>query len=75
MMDWVLKDVDFAEPFVDDFIISNDEEDEEALLYKHAEHVRLVLEQFRKWTVVFDMAKAQMFVGKVEFCGHILGNG
>ena len=75
MMDWVLKDFDFAEPFVDDVIISTTGDSDEEVIKNHANHVRLVLEKFREHRLVCDMAKAQMFVRKVEFCGHVLGGG
>ena len=46
MMDWVLKDLEFADPFVDDVIISSGEkgDTEEEMIMKHTEDVKRVLE-------------------------------
>ena len=74
MMEWVLRDLPFAEPFVDDVIISTDGDGDE-LITRHADHVRQVLETLEGHQLVCDLAKAQMFVPEVEFCGHVLGHG
>ena len=74
MMDWVLKDFDFADAFVDEVIISTDGDDE-TIVEKHLEHVRTVLATFKEMKLVCDLEKAQMFVRQVEFCGHVIGGG
>jgi hypothetical protein len=74
MMEWVLRDLPFAEHFLDDVIISTDGEGDE-LITRHADRVRQVLETLESHQLVCDLAKAQMFVPEVEFCGHVLGHG
>ena len=75
MMEWILKDFDFADPFVDDVIISSTGKTFEDAVKNHSEHLMQVLERFREFQLVSDFAKAQLFVDEVEFCGHILGQG
>ena len=75
MMDWALRDLDCADPFVDDVIISSEGDTPEELLANHLRDVRRVLERFRELNLVCDMSKAQMFQDEVEFCGQIIGHG
>ena len=75
MMDWVLEPFDFADPFVDDVIISSSGSTHEEAMEVHFRHICLVLERFRELGLVCDMEKVQMFVDEVEFCGHVLGGG
>ena len=73
MMEWVLRDLPFAEPFVDDVIISTDGEGEE-LITRHADHVRQVLETLEGHQLVCILTKAQMFVPEVVFFWHVIGH-
>ena len=75
MMDWVLADLDCADPFVDDVIISSEGDTDEELIENHLRDVRAVLTRFREHQLVCDMSKAQLFRREVEFCGHIIGHG
>ena len=75
MMDWVLSDLDCADPFVDDVIISSEGNTDEELINNHLRDVQAVLTRFREKQLVCDMSKAQLFKREVEFCGHIIGHG
>ena len=75
MMDWVLSDLDCADPFVDDVIISSEGSTDEELITNHLRDVQAVLTRFREQQLVCDMSKAQLFKREVEFCGHIIGHG
>jgi hypothetical protein len=75
MMEWVLEEFDFADPFVYDVIISTNGDTWEEAVKKHAEDLHKVLKKFEKEKLVCDMSKAQLFVNKVEFCGHVIGQG
>ena len=75
MMDWVLKEFEFADAFVDDVIIATGGSDDEDMVEKHKQQVQLALSKFRELGLVCDLEKAQMFVPQVEFCGHVVGNG
>ena len=44
MMEWVLKDLDCADPYIDDIIIGTRGSDEDELIAKHEKDVRSVLE-------------------------------
>ena len=46
MMEWILKDFDFALAFVDDVIIATEGESEEEIVEAHTEHVWQVLHKF-----------------------------
>ena len=75
MMDWVLKDLDCADPFVDDVIISSEGETDEELITNHMADLCKVLDTLRQHNLVCDKSKVQMFQREVEFCGQIIGHG
>ena len=75
MMDWVLEEFDFADPFVDDVLISSSGSNPEDAIRNHLEHLTRVLTRFRELGLVCDLEKAQLFVDEVEFCGHVIGQG
>ena len=75
MMEWVLKDLPFADVYVDDVIIGSTGVDEQDMLANHARHVEQVLELFAKHDLVAKLSKASFFSRSVEFCGQILEGG
>ena len=75
MMEWVLKDFDFALVFVDDVIVASEGATEEELVSNHTWHVEAVLKKLREHNLVCDLSKAHFFEREVEFCGHVLGHG
>ena len=75
MMDWVLRDIDCADPFVDDAIIASSGYTPEELAANHLRDVFTVLQRFRETGLVCDMSKAQIIKNEVEFCGHVIGHG
>jgi hypothetical protein len=75
MMEWVLDEFDFADPYVDDVIIGSTGNTREELIRNHEADLRKVLEKFAKEKLVVNGAKAHLFVESVEFCGHIITCG
>ena len=75
MMEWVLREHQNADPYVDDIIIGSTGDTEEELLANHEKEVRAVLETLKKYELVADWDKARLFMREVEFFGHILREG
>ena len=75
VMEEVLRDLDFADPYVDDVIVGSTGGSEQELIRHHDRDLRKVLDTLQKAGMVADPAKAQLFVREVEFCGHILREG
>ncbi len=75
MMEWVIGDLENADPYVDDIIIGSTGENMEEIMANHETYVRAVLRVLREENLIVDPKKANMFMGEVEFCGHILREG
>ena len=75
MMEWVLRDLPFADCYVDDIIIRSTGETEEEILANHAKHVEAVPLALEEHQLVAKLDKASFFVRSVEFCGQVLENG
>ena len=76
MIDWVLQDVsDVAAAYIDDILVGTRVEEGQDLIAQHEKDVRRVLERLKKFVLVVDKKKCELFKRKVEFCGHILENG
>ncbi len=75
MMEWVLRDIDNADPYVDDIIIGSTGKTWEEVLVNHQQDVRKVLDTLKEHILIVDPRKANMFMKEVEFCGHILRKG
>ena len=74
-MGWVLKDLPFADVYVNDVIIGSTGATEQEMLANHARHVEQVLELFAQHNLVAKLSKASFFSSSVEFCGQILEGG
>ena len=72
MMEWVLRDLENADPYVDDIIIGSTGANMDEIVANHEKDVRAVLDVLREHKLIVDPKKANMFMGEVEFCGHIL---
>ena len=72
MMEWVLRDLPFADVYVNDVIIGSTGTTEQEMLASHARHVEQVLELFAQHQLVAKLSKASFFSSSVEFCGQIL---
>ena len=59
----------FVVVFIDDICIYSNS------LEEHAEHLRLVMEQLRKFSVQLKRSKCHFFQSQVEFLGHRVGAG
>ena len=75
MMEWVLRDHENTDPYIDDVIIGSTGETPEEILQNHERDVRSVLGTLAKHNILVSPKKVQMFVKEVEFCGHILTEG
>ena len=75
MMEWVLRDLPFADVYVDDVIIGSTGTTEQEMLASHTRHVEQVLELFAQHQLVAKLSKASFFSSSVEFCGQILEGG
>jgi hypothetical protein len=75
MMEWVLRNIDFADAYVDDVIIGSTGESMAELIANHERDVREVMETLREAKMIAEPGKASMFMKEVEFCGHVLREG
>ena len=75
MMEWILKDMPFADAYIYDIIIGTHCDDPEKLLELHERDVRKVLDRLAEQTLFADFHKARLFMREVEFCGHVLKQG
>jgi hypothetical protein len=75
MMEWVLRDEDYADPYVDDIIIGSTGNTREELILNHTRDVMRVLQILEEQNLVCDPKKSHFFMEEVEFCGHILRQG
>ena len=76
VIEYCLRNVaDVADPYVDDIIIGTEGTLTPELIEQHDKDIRRVLEALGKEKMVADDRKCKWFVRKVEFCGHILGEG
>jgi len=75
MIECVLQDEGYPDPYVDDIIIGSTGQTREELLRNHARDVTRVLQVLEEQKLVFDPRKSHFFMEEVEFCGHILREG
>ena len=75
MMEWVLRDVDNADPYIDDIIIGSTGKNMAELIENHLRDVFRVLEVLETHNLVCCPKKSHFFMTEVEFCGHILREG
>ena len=75
MMEWVLRNLEKTDPYVDDIIVGSTGETEQELMENHEKDLRRLLEVLTEAKLVVDPKKANMFMKEVEFCGHILREG
>ncbi len=69
MMEWVLQDLENADPYVDDIIIGSNGGTWEEVIANHERDVRTVLNTLKVIELIVDPRKAHMFMKEVEFCG------
>ena len=75
IMEQVLKDLPFADPYIDDVIIGSTGATVEETIENHFQDLKKVLETLEKADIVVSTKKMQLFMKEVEFCGHILSEG
>ena len=70
MMEVVLGDCyEYSAPYIDDVVVYSENEVE------HVQHLRCVLECFRKFGLTVKEAKCEWGKVKVEYLGHVIGGG
>ncbi len=73
-MEWVLRDLENIDPYVDDIIIGLSGEGMKEIMPIHEKDVRAVL-RYCGGKANRGPKEGNMFMGEVEFCGHILREG
>ena len=70
MMEVVLGDCyEYSAPYIDDVVVFSENEVE------HVQHLRCVLECFRKFGLTVKEAKCEWGKVKLEYLGHVIGGG
>ena len=75
VMEWELKEFDFADGYVDDVIVGSTGAIWEESVANHEKDLEAVLDKFAQDRMVVNGDKVHMFVENVEFCGHVLTQG
>ena len=75
MMEWVLRDIDNADPYVDHINIGSTEKTWEELLVNHQKDVRRVLDTLKEQILIVDPRKANIVMKELDICGHIIREG
>ena len=75
MMEWVLKDLDCCEVYIDDVLIGSKGNTLEEAYEKHEADLRKVLDRLLQHYVIVNKKKVHLFLEEIEFCGHILKRG
>lgn len=70
MMEWALRDLEFADPFIDDIIVVSTVNIVGKLLQNHGRDVRQVLETLRQNNLAYSPKKLYFFMRQVNFCVH-----
>lgn len=65
-MDEILRDLDFAFPYIDDVLIASRSHEE------HEIHLRQVLERLRDHGAVLNTCKSVFGVSEIEFLGYLI---
>jgi hypothetical protein len=75
VMDWIFKDFPHVDPYIDDIIIGSTGSTMEEMIETHTKDLVAVLEQLAKYELLVSAEKAQLYMKKVEFCGHVMTMG
>jgi hypothetical protein len=75
MMEWVLRDHDNADPYIDDILVGSTGRTEQELWDNHEQHLRDVLTTLAEHQIFVDPRKAHLFMHEVESGGHVLQEG
>ena len=75
MMEWVLRDLPQADPYIDDIIVGSTGETLEDAIYQHEYDLLEVMQRLEENKLVCSPTKSKFFHLSIEFCGHILRHG
>ena len=74
VMEHVLRDLPFADAYIDDVILGNDGDTLDDAISQHKKDLLQVLETFYAANIVFSTKQIQLFLKEVKFCCHILSD-
>jgi len=72
MMEWVLRDIPNAHPYIDEIIFGSDGETVEEPIENHIKDIRRVLKTIQYNQFVASPAKSALFQKEVEFLVHVI---
>jgi hypothetical protein len=75
MMEWILRDHDHGDPYIDDILVGSSGVTDQELWDNHEKDLRDVLATVAEHRIYVDPRKAHLFMHEVEFCGHVLREG
>ena len=74
-MEYVLRDIECADPYIDNIIIGSIGSTWKETIKNHKRDVTRTLDELAKNKILISPKKMQLFMTKVEFCGHLLSEG
>ena len=75
MMEWVLRDHECADLYIDGIIIGSTGDTIVEAILNHERDLEEVLTTLARYKLYVDPKKAHFFMREVEFCGHVLKEG
>jgi len=75
MMEWVLRDIPNAHPYIDYIIVESDGETVEEPIENHTKDIRRVMKTLQDNQLVASPAKSAFFQSEVEFLGQVVREG
>ena len=72
MMEWILKDLDGLDVYIDDVILGTTGETLEDCVASHDQLLIKVRDRFKEHTMIVNRRNAHIFLDEVVFSGHIL---
>lgn len=65
-MDEVVRGLDFVVVYLDDVLVFSKSEEE------HLEHIKQLLERFKKYGIIINAGKCELGVNEIDFLGHTI---
>ena len=67
-IDYVLRGLDFARPYLDDILVFSDD------LHSHTEHLNSIFQRLHDNHLLINIKKCQYFASEVQFLGHSISS-
>jgi len=74
-MEWVLRDIPNAHPYIDDIIVGSDGETVEELIENHTKDIRKVLKTLEDNQLAARPDNSAFSQREVKFLGHVIREG